>query len=122
MITSQGILAAAVIGMARPAQADDDAGVDHGRTLPTILVPPPRNTQPERDVPAAIDALRIDSRRDDRFGTRLSEVLALVPGMLARNRHNHARDEQIPIRGFGARAPVPTCAVAAPVRSATTST
>jgi iron complex outermembrane receptor protein len=78
-----------------PAIAADPA-------LPTIVVTATRTEQSAYEVPASIDAVRIDDEPDT-AGVNLSEYLDLVPGVLARNRGNYAQDEQISIRGFGAR-------------------
>lgn len=53
-------------------------------------------------LPASQDTVWIDA---DRAGTgaQLSEALAGVPGLLARDRQNFAQDTQLSIRGFGAR-------------------
>ena len=104
MSTSRRILAVLLLGPAGMAQADEAAVERRERTLPAVVVSATRSAQPARDVPAAIDAVPIDGFDDDRPGVNVSEVLALVPGVLARNRLNHAQDEQVSIRGFGARA------------------
>lgn len=70
--------------------------------LPTVVVTATRTEQPAYEVPASVDAVEIDSERDS-AAVNLSEYLGLVPGVLARNRGNYAQDEQISIRGFGAR-------------------
>jgi iron complex outermembrane receptor protein len=46
----------------------------------------------------------MDAPRIDTPGATLSEHLLAVPGLLARDRHNQAQDEQLSIRGFGTRA------------------
>lgn len=53
-------------------------------------------------LPASQDTVWVD---DDRSGAsaQLSEALAGVPGLLARDRQNFAQDTQLSIRGFGAR-------------------
>ncbi|WP_411833425.1 TonB-dependent receptor family protein [Pseudoxanthomonas mexicana] len=54
------------------------------------------------DLPASLDAIDL---RDGAAATfNLSERLGPVPGLLARDRQNHAQDTQLSIRGFGARA------------------
>ena len=78
-----------------PAIAADPA-------LPSIVVTATRTEQPAFDVPASVDVVEIESEQDS-AAVNLSEYLGLVPGVLARNRGNHAQDEQISIRGFGAR-------------------
>ncbi|KPN16926.1 ligand-gated channel [Xanthomonas sp. Mitacek01] len=55
------------------------------------------------DTPASVDAIRLDDAHGNRAGTVASEPLAGVPGLLARDRQNHAQDTQLSIRGFGAR-------------------
>lgn len=57
-----------------------------------------------RDVPASVSVIDRDDGRTDALGIALSERLGTVPGVLARDRHNYAQDEQVSIRGFGTRA------------------
>jgi len=54
------------------------------------------------DVPASISVARFGDGLD-RANASVSEVLAQVPGLLARERQNLAQDTQLSIRGFGAR-------------------
>jgi iron complex outermembrane recepter protein len=54
------------------------------------------------DVPAAISSVSGDQLRNDALGVNLSDDMASVPGLLARNRNNYAQDQQISIRGIGA--------------------
>src|SRR5690606_1688070 len=61
-----------------------------------------RTEQPAYEVPTSVDVVEIESERDA-AGVNLSEYLGLIPGVLARNRGNYAQDEQVSIRGFGAR-------------------
>lgn len=72
-------------------------------TLPAVEVETPRlRSVSAFDTPASID--RIDLRGDSAMaGMNLSERLGAVPGLLARDRQNHAQDTQLSIRGFGAR-------------------
>jgi iron complex outermembrane receptor protein len=67
-----------------------------------VVVTATRVDAPAFDVPASIDSVRIDEVPDTP-GINPSEVLAGIPGLLARDRQNYAQDEQISIRGFGAR-------------------
>jgi len=71
--------------------------------LPAVVVTATRTPQSAFDVPASIDAVAIDDVVDV-FGVNPSDYLAGIPGLLARDRQNYAQDEQISIRGFGARA------------------
>jgi iron complex outermembrane receptor protein len=57
-----------------------------------------------QQVAAAVTVLEGDALDVDGLGATLSEHLATVPGLLARDRHNYAQDEQLSIRGFGTRA------------------
>ena len=72
-------------------------------TLDTLVVTGTRSPDDALVVPAAID--RIDAADITRAQPRinLSESLQRVPGVVARDRQNHAQDLQVSIRGFGAR-------------------
>ena len=71
--------------------------------LPAVVVTATRTPQSASDIPASIDAVVIDDVVDV-FGVNPSDWLGGMPGLLARDRQNYAQDEQISIRGFGARA------------------
>ncbi len=71
------------------------------QTLPRVSVTATRTQHDPFDVPASIDVVAVPSSGS--LGVNLSELLRGVPGILARDRQNHAQDEQISIRGFGAR-------------------
>lgn len=58
---------------------------------------------PPFDVPASISEIDVAPGSAGKPGVNLSETLVGVPGVLARDRQNYAQDEQISIRGFGAR-------------------
>lgn len=93
---------AIAIAWSNPARAEDEKQ-DRDRALPAVVVTATRSEQTAFDVAAAIDSVTIDNSDNDGLGINVSEVLGLVPGVLARNRQNYAQDEQISIRGFGAR-------------------
>jgi iron complex outermembrane receptor protein len=80
------------------AQSNADA-----RTLDRVQVTATRSPQAAQSVPAAVSVVDGALLERDRLGVALSDVLAPVPGVLARNRHNYAQDEQVSIRGFGTR-------------------
>lgn len=82
------------------ARADDGAAPDE--KLPAVVVTATRTAEPAYDVAASIDAVDI-ADTPDTLGVNPSEYLSAVPGLLARDRQNYAQDEQISIRGFGAR-------------------
>ncbi|HZP67824.1 MAG TPA: TonB-dependent receptor [Rudaea sp.] len=71
--------------------------------MPAIVVTATRSAEPAFEVPASIDAVALDDPAADTPGINPSEYLAGIPGILARDRQNYAQDEQISIRGFGAR-------------------
>jgi iron complex outermembrane receptor protein len=72
--------------------------------LPEVQVTATRTPHARERSPAAIAVLGPAALRDARRDAALAEKLAAVPGVLARQRNNFAQDEQITIRGFGARA------------------
>ncbi|HEU0196589.1 MAG TPA: TonB-dependent receptor [Nevskiaceae bacterium] len=71
--------------------------------LGAITTTATRVATPSYDVPASIDSVDGQQIREDSLGVNLSESVKGIPGLLARNRQNYAQDEQISIRGFGAR-------------------
>src|SRR5581483_4345634 len=102
------LLAAAVC--APPARARQEVSAQDRppdaaktQTLPAIVVTATRIAQPALDVPASIDAVQLNDTGTDRPNINPSEALHQIPGVLARDRQNYAQDEQISIRGFGAR-------------------
>ena len=87
------------IGAPAAAQQHAAAGTRDG-ALSAVTVTATRIAEPAFDVPASIDT---ESINPDALGVNISESLAAVPGLLARDRQNYAQDEQISVRGFGAR-------------------
>ena len=80
------------------------AGSALAQTLPQVTVSATRTEAAPIDVPASVDV--IDGARVHSAGRpeiNLSESLAIVPGVTARDRQNYAQDLQLSIRGFGAR-------------------
>jgi iron complex outermembrane receptor protein len=73
-------------------------------TLDSIQVTATRTPQSGSGVAASVSVVAGADYRTDARGINLSEKLDGVPGILARDRQNYAQDEQISIRGFGARA------------------
>ncbi len=101
---SIGTAAAAVIlllGLCAGAAAQQaPLDTDDGGELTAVSVTATRIAQPSFDVPASIDTEPINP---DALGVNASGSLQDVPGLLARDRQNYAQDEQISVRGFGAR-------------------
>lgn len=73
-------------------------------TLPRVQVTATRTPHAGNAVPAPVTVLESADLTTDTLGASVSEKLATVPGLLARNRQNFAQDEQLSIRGFGTRA------------------
>lgn len=73
-------------------------------TLPPVPVQAIRLDLAPFDLPASWTVVSLADARHGTPGVNLSEVLVGVPGVLARDRQNYAQDEQLSIRGFGARA------------------
>ncbi len=76
---------------------------DDKKTLSVIVVTATRTAQRAFDIPASVDAVKIDTGNVDTPDINPSEYLDRIPGVLARDRQNYAQDEQISIRGFGSR-------------------
>ncbi|NYE64221.1 iron complex outermembrane receptor protein [Duganella sp. 1224] len=68
--------------------------------VPVVVVTATRTEHASFDVPASIDAVKVD---ENNLRTNASEALAAVPGLVVQNRQNYAQDLQISSRGFGAR-------------------
>ena len=71
--------------------------------LDPVTVTATRIAQPAFNVPASINVIPGAAYNGDTLGVNLSEGFSAVPGVLARDRQNYAQDEQISVRGFGAR-------------------
>ena len=72
------------------------------RLAPVVVTATRTDTAPF-DIPASIDLIDGDTLRDGHLKIDIAEGLRGVPGVLARDRQNHAQDVQISVRGFGAR-------------------
>ncbi|HVC18341.1 MAG TPA: TonB-dependent receptor plug domain-containing protein, partial [Rhodanobacter sp.] len=72
--------------------------------LPMVQVNASLLDIPPFDIPAALSVAMVAPADAGTPGVNLSETLVGIPGILARDRQNYAQDEQISIRGFGARA------------------
>ena len=73
------------------------------QSLPTIVVTATRTAQSAFEIPASVDAVTVNEPGVNTPNVNVSEYLDGIPGLVARNRQNYAQDEQISIRGFGAR-------------------
>lgn len=68
-----------------------------------VVVTATRVEQPSFDLPLAIDVIEGERMREQRLGVNVSEVLGSVPGTVVQSRETYAQEQQIVIRGFGAR-------------------
>jgi len=71
--------------------------------LSPIVVTATRVAESSFDVPASIDVVDRAAIQDGQIQENISESLMTVPGVSAENRQNYAQDEQLSVRGFGAR-------------------
>ncbi|WP_422011471.1 TonB-dependent receptor domain-containing protein [Roseateles sp.] len=90
-----------VMALAAPVAATAQA--DEPQRLAPVVVTATRSEAAAFDVPASITRIGADEVRDGHALVNISESLAGVPGLLARDRQNYAQDVQISVRGFGAR-------------------
>lgn len=79
------------------------AAAESPQPLGAVTVTAARTAQPAFDVPASIDVVAGAAYSGDTLGVNLSEGLPAIPGLLTRDRQDYAQDEQISVRGFGAR-------------------
>ncbi|MCE7031551.1 TonB-dependent receptor [Lysobacter sp. GX 14042] len=95
---------AAPLALAAPAGQDRDPAAQAATTLDHVVVTATRQADDALVVPAAVDVVTGRDIRLAQPGINLSESVQRIPGVVARDRQNHAQDQQISIRGFGARA------------------
>jgi len=95
--------ALALVALGGPAAADADGTAARPTPLPTVVVTATRDEQSSFDLPMAIDAIG-RARIQQRAGrVNVSEVLGRVPGTAVQNRETYAQEQQVTLRGFGAR-------------------
>jgi iron complex outermembrane receptor protein len=78
------------------------AAEDESPPLREVVITATRTEADAFNLPAAISSVSAEQLRNDALGVNLSDDVATVPGLLARNRNNYAQDQQISIRGIGA--------------------
>src|SRR6185503_10577084 len=86
LVLTTSILSSGISVGADNAPADDP--------LSEIVVTATRIGVSSFNVPAAISTVSADELRNDALGVNLSDDIAMVPGLLARNRYNYAQDQQ----------------------------
>lgn len=89
---------------AAAAQGQGDSAQSGAATSPLheVVITATRIGADPFNIPAAISSVSAAQLRDNALGVNLSDDVATVPGLLARNRYNYAQDQQISIRGIGA--------------------
>lgn len=107
LIGALGLIAAASAsegdaGSVRAAAGETGVGPAGGTGLETVTVTATRVGMSSFNIPAAISTVPGAQLHNDALGVSLSDDIATVPGLLARNRNNYAQDQQVSIRGFGA--------------------
>jgi iron complex outermembrane receptor protein len=94
-------LLAAFLLIVLPLAASTGRSATLPQKLSPVVVTATRTAQAPFDIAASINA--VATPPSGSLDINPSELLAGVPGVLARDRQNYAQDEQISIRGFGAR-------------------
>jgi iron complex outermembrane receptor protein len=72
-------------------------------SLSPIVVTATRVAESSFDIPASIDRVDQTAIQAGQLQVNISESLIAVPGVSAESRQNYAQDEQLSVRGFGAR-------------------
>jgi iron complex outermembrane recepter protein len=94
--------AAVALVVASQVSTADQPSSAPAAALESVTVTATRIASNSFDVPAAISSVPAQQLIDDALGINLSDDIATVPGLLARDRNNYAQDQQISIRGIGA--------------------
>jgi iron complex outermembrane receptor protein len=84
------------------ACADFAVAADTIRSAP-IVVTATRNAQSSLDVPAAIDSIDRRELTEAKLQANISETMVRVPGTYVQSREAYSQEQQISVRGFGAR-------------------
>jgi len=96
-------VALALMSLPAFAQQDDSAASDSTNASP-VVVTATRIEQRSFDLPAAINSLDLERIQETaRAEVNISEQLNQVPGTVVQSRESYAQEQQISVRGFGAR-------------------
>ena len=80
------------------------AAQDDEVRLAPIVVTPTRVEQSSFDLPTAVNVIDTETIQEGRQTVNISETLVRVPGTVVQNRETFSQEQQIIVRGFGARA------------------
>jgi iron complex outermembrane receptor protein len=94
------MLVLATLGAPAAAGAEETA---RSAALPTVVVTATREEQSSFDLPMAIDAVGRERTQEHGGRVNVSESLGRVPGTAVQNRETYAQEQQVTLRGFGAR-------------------
>jgi len=99
-----GLLVVACALASAPAMCEDTQAPTDGAEASPVVVTATRVEESSFDLPVAID-VRDQAQIQDvgKPQVNISEQLNLVPGTVVQNRDSYAQEQQIIIRGFGAR-------------------
>ncbi len=90
--------------MSLPAFAQEDGPTSESADASPVVVTATRIEQRSFDVPAAINSLdQARIQETARVQVNISEQLNQVPGTVVQSRESYAQEQQIIVRGFGAR-------------------
>lgn len=71
--------------------------------LAPVVVTATRTEAQSFDLPVAIDSVGAEQIRGNRLQANISESLNRVPGLVVQNRETYSQEQQVTLRGFGAR-------------------
>jgi iron complex outermembrane recepter protein len=72
-------------------------------SAPEVVVTATRTEEKAFDLPVAIDVVNSDQIQGQQLQVNISETLNRVPGTNVQNKETYSQEQQITIRGFGAR-------------------
>ena len=90
-------LGLSLIGSALPLHAEEPA------SLAPVVVTATRIEQSSFDLPLAIDTVDRAQIQDQQLRVNISETLNRLPGTVVPNRENYTQEQQVVLRGIGAR-------------------
>lgn len=86
------------------AQTEAQDGDENAVQLAPIVVTPTRSEQSSFDLPTAVNVIDAETIQGQRPAVSIAETLVRVPGTVVQNREALSQEQQIIVRGFGARA------------------
>lgn len=95
---STGIgIALAASCLASPTTSAEETAVS------PVVVTATRDERSSFELPVSVDTVDADQIQSQRAGVNISETLNRIPGTVVQNRETFAQEQQISVRGFGAR-------------------